>query len=1519
MSHQAIFLSQGIDYLGFLNAKLRDLKGWATLLNELVQNADDPEDATRITLDVTDEALIVANDGLFTDCGAIEQSRCGFDNVGDGRTCCDFHAFRRVASGHKRQEEGTTGAFGIGFISVYQITDRPSLRSGNWQWTLFPEQEETRRIEARQIDHFKGTQFVLPWAKTGSDLRTRLGLELVPADVVDRMCEQLSDAMLLAAPFLKRLEILELRKRGKPELVVSCVRDSAANEILIDVNGQTRVWKRLKSTFDLDAILLRKSHFGRIEEKRKAEVTVAVPLDGLSGNGRLYATLPTEDEVGLPLLINADFFPSSDRKRILFDGDFQGDWNRAAIRAAARSIAGALPDLRNQLKATELWELFEAARALQRQAAEGKVDKEFASFWGAIQPQLKAGKFIFSSKDVWCSSDEIRILQNAKEESVILPLLESLNQNIVHLDLQTHLTLLRENDVGVKTLTLDDLSSALIAADLNKPSPIEGAPLWLRNAEHRRQLGVVIERLHERVAKDAKPVAEQRIGSCSVFLSTDGRLAPARQMRGADRETRQIFAALSPPDYWMSESNSPELSKFVGQFLLRDAIRLIEQTGSEKLRALYSKDHRFASDLINWIAGHQHFVAQHPDVRTLVRALPIWPSGGMLHPLNELSVPGGFKDPLALAKILDTAIAQTWQSFLIDGLGAQELTLETYLVDQVPGVFEETVAPPTEIRQSLMKLLIAHSGTLLENAEVARALRTVPLVRCTDGEYRCGRDVYFKVPPVTQILGNSVPTALISDDAGSVLESVLNWLGVRNVPDANDILRTIDAVTEEGPTEDRRAHIQSIFRGLAEHWLLLSEQEDDLEELRSAQWLPATTTQEWHRPSDVFSAFREYLFATQGTFLDIPRGVQNLASQTSLFDFLDVKQNPPIQLVVKHLLAMAERGEAVNMEVYEFLTQNVGMPAINSLRGTKCLCLPDHTYIEGTKALWGHHRFGRFRVRLSSDWRRYQKLLEVLGVAEDEPTAKDAVAVLQEIAADYVDNRNLDDADYETLIQCWTILSEHHEADASWVSQLAEKKVVANANHYLRRPKEIFFDDRPGLVNRFGDSIRLLVVQRPASAWLGMQMAGVRLLSDVVSTELVECIDPITNDDLTKHLADRWPLVRRVFATRDDNVATNGSCESPEVRESQKLAIVYRFDVHPSPAEEVTVHLTDDKRTLFIRQGGKNLWLAVAKELAHAYFPDAGAGPLASAIKDVLQASDVATAKEGLDELGVADIDFSTGNGDGGVEIGIGALISGDVGTGEGASPYETGAPENGSTPGNEVPKPSDPEPPEGETPPPEAGSGDPPSTEGKISTTPEPTGKVKPTGDPKKPTVPKGNRPKLRSYMGHDGDETGQSQIGTGEYDNPTDRAGVDLVLKFEHEQGRFPKEMPHENEGYDVESRDGSGVIVRYIEIKSMGGPWDGFGVGLSAPQFRTAQKMREAFWLYVVEEAVGNEPKIHRIQDPATQIVEYRFDDGWQIVAESDQVPPKRRSLGDAVKARLANDDTAEAEDSDDVSVS
>ena len=65
------YLSRGIDHLGDLGAKLRDLQGYRTLAYELIQNADDARESKSVTFDVSQEALIVDNDGVFSDCGKV--------------------------------------------------------------------------------------------------------------------------------------------------------------------------------------------------------------------------------------------------------------------------------------------------------------------------------------------------------------------------------------------------------------------------------------------------------------------------------------------------------------------------------------------------------------------------------------------------------------------------------------------------------------------------------------------------------------------------------------------------------------------------------------------------------------------------------------------------------------------------------------------------------------------------------------------------------------------------------------------------------------------------------------------------------------------------------------------------------------------------------------------------------------------------------------------------------------------------------------------------------------------------------------------------------------------------------------------------------------------------------------------------------------------------------------------------------------------------------------------------------
>ena len=79
-------------------------------------------------------------------------------------------------------------------------------------------------------------------------------------------------------------------------------------------------------------------------------------------------------------------------------------------------------------------------------------------------------------------------------------------------------------------------------------------------------------------------------------------------------------------------------------------------------------------------------------------------------------------------------------------------------------------------------------------------------------------------------------------------------------------------------------------------------------------------------------------------------------------------------------------------------------------------------------------------------------------------------------------------------------------------------------------------------------------------------------------------------------------------------------------------------------------------------------------------------------------------------------------------------------------------------------------------------------------------------------------------------------------------DRLAVDAVMAAERKLGRKPKEMPHENPGYDIESREPNTNQLLFIEVKgkTIGSPT----VTISKTQIFTAFNKPESFILAIVE---------------------------------------------------------------------
>ncbi|EDY82210.1 hypothetical protein VDG1235_1830 [Verrucomicrobiia bacterium DG1235] len=116
---------------------------------------------------------------------------------------------------------------------------------------------------------------------------------------------------------------------------------------------------------------------------------------------------------------------------------------------------------------------------------------------------------------------------------------------------------------------------------------------------------------------------------------------------------------------------------------------------------------------------------------------------------------------------------------------------------------------------------------------------------------------------------------------------------------------------------------------------------------------------------------------------------------------------------------------------------------------------------------------------------------------------------------------------------------------------------------------------------------------------------------------------------------------------------------------------------------------------------------------------------------------------------------------------------------------------------------------------------------------------------------------------------------------------AAEQFVVKWEIDQGHVPELFGGNNPGYDIESRVEDSL--RYIEVKSVTGNWGGEGVKLSNTQFEYARRLREDYWLYVVEFAGTPSPVVHRIQDPYGHISNFCIDRNWkEIAGESNSQP-------------------------------
>ncbi len=106
-------------------------------------------------------------------------------------------------------------------------------------------------------------------------------------------------------------------------------------------------------------------------------------------------------------------------------------------------------------------------------------------------------------------------------------------------------------------------------------------------------------------------------------------------------------------------------------------------------------------------------------------------------------------------------------------------------------------------------------------------------------------------------------------------------------------------------------------------------------------------------------------------------------------------------------------------------------------------------------------------------------------------------------------------------------------------------------------------------------------------------------------------------------------------------------------------------------------------------------------------------------------------------------------------------------------------------------------------------------------------------------------------------------------------EKIAVDAVTAFEEARGWKVQSVEQENRGFDLISRKphpedpSTAIEVRFIEVKGRSQVGE---VALTTNEYKTAERLRKDFWLYVVFNC-ADKPEVHLIQDPSRM--------GWKPV--------------------------------------
>lgn len=1519
--------------LGNIRSHLAGLQGYDVMALELIQNADDAK-AESVAFDITDQGLFVVNSGRFTYCGNLHASPCGFMARDD--FSCDYHRIKDVGSGGKLSRADNIGRFGIGFVSTYQVTDHPQIRSSGVKLTLHPEEGEWLM---ESFDGPEGTVFFLPWAvDPNSKARLALGVSHLSDIHIDQLADDFQRVLRRSLLFLRHVRTAEVRRNGK--LLLACDLDRGdGNELIVSFrpSGEVEQWHIMRTDAAPSAARLYASH-PRLEwlgRGTKISIAFRIEPDALD-EGVLYAFLPTEQPLGLPIHINADFFPESDRKAIIFAGhQHEQAWNEMLIDVAASELAKNPESLMKLIGHKQLWRILGHALDLSKSSAHPRC---FARFWERLKASA-AQACIAPAQDGSVQPPRGVFFSDKALDAAQLAALREIGGLVVDDGLRPFRAVMLQLDAPL--LTLDRLVTLFQQAAMKqiiKPGKVEAQrlmnfyrPLWaalneflpdaytvVTNATIARlkPVPIVITENLNAVSFDNSVAVPVSLGACPVAQLLPGLAVAARAM-----------------------FDHPKVARLIQRLTLTVVVNHIRsKCVSETIENVIPVDRAALRELYTMFAELDRLGDVEKKVYQALRDLPIWLSSRGLIKAAEALLPGNFKDPTGRADLLDTSVLTDHARTFVSGkLGILTQTIEAFVQNVLPRFFENE--GPLD-QDNFFRLIteLARHPELVNNDDIRKLLGSLPIVPTQDGAWSRPTSTYRRTEDLVKVLGDAKHLWL--DDGrmpvAVTVRTFVDSIGIRRSPSAQHLVERMDFIAKNhSPTEEAKRASGEAFYVLCDHydeWKTKPFFKSAIAELRALTCFPvAGDTESWHSAKSLYAPYRAEAFNSQARILDF-RNTTRL--KTEVLEDLGIVINPGTKLVIEHLQHCMSMCVQPHVSTYQVLNERAQRfdPLVATLIDTRCIYVEQQqTFVRPNQLFWSAQQLGKYTFTVPANLDTFKPLFKAIGV-KDAPKGEDYVAILLDIVGEHFKQSRpvfgSDRAVYDACLAGAAAADERGELGESELEKLRETPTMLNLSSRPTFPDEVLLQDSEWHAGFFNGELNGALCKATAELWPFIEKIGVRRLSESaeIALEYTEGT-PSEETPIAVALTERSGLFARLFHDKPAAVHKNVRNVLAELHAVSydlvriQASVEIGDDRVPAPHAAVQAFYDLDKRQLVLaRPVVDRSWPHILNAIFHQLLPETTGSEISKLTLSVrpLMNMQLEDAHRELTDAGIPSLD-SEQEQEEPDDLTSPSLI--DLG-----SPDESDAQPNGESDTTPPVAPERPEParPGGEQ---EPKPGDKKRFEQEQSGTGTPDApkeNADPDADDRSSRHGKGkdasaagkktnkSRPqhkeqwdrRLLSYVrkrqegAKDSDEDGNGMEGLSEHNLAVEVVARTAVCEYEQKRGRVAEQMAQTHPGYDIISRNPLTGELRYIEVKGVNGEWNQTGVGLSRLQFSNAQTLGDHYWLYVVEFVSDHhQTRVHSIQSPATQVTSFMFDGNWRGAVDDERADPSHAFIAGA----------------------